>query len=153
MENLRVSRKKISFFFQTAERMSAPGEAAKVRLPQRFYGAAPPVRGGLAYVMTSRGGVGPLCSLLYGYILNLFGKSEGLEKKISFFFQTAERMSAPPEEAAKVRLPQRRRRRRGGLCPGRPLTGVRTLGDAIGAYRWLKANELVRGRLVCMEGA
>ena len=54
-------------------------------------------------------------------------------------------MSALPEEAAKVRLPQRRRRRRGCLCPGRPLTGVRTLGDVIGAYRWLKANEPVRG--------
>ncbi len=48
-----------------------------------------------------------LCSLLYGYILNLLGESEGLEKKISFFFQTAERMSAPLGEAAKVRLPQR----------------------------------------------
>ena len=31
-----------------------------------------------------------------------------------------------------------------GLCPGRPLTGVRTLGDVIGAYRWLKANEPIR---------
>ena len=81
----------------------------------------------------------------------------------------AERMSAPPGEAAKVRLPQRfygaapvrrprlrhdlpgrsatprRRRGRGGLCSGRPLTGVRTLGDVIGAYRWLKANELIPG--------
>lgn len=25
------------------------------------------------------------------------------------------------------------------------MTGVRTLGDVIGAYRWLKANELIPG--------
>ena len=75
--------------------MSAPGEAAKVRLPQRFYGAAPRP-GGLAYVMTSRGGVGPLCSLLYGYILNLFGKSEGLEKKnLRIFSEFSQTLPGP----------------------------------------------------------
>ena len=69
-------------------------------------------------------------------------------------------MSAPPEEAAKVRLPQRLYGVRDaeaaeeawGLCPGRPLTGVRTLGDVIrapglhgrriGPYQWEPPNIL-----------